>query len=60
MYANLVGVPHPAPRIEASGIDFSSFEPYPTSSATCAVDREGCKTVVLFPEQHPPPISAST
>ena len=24
--ANFVGVPHPAPRIDASGIDFSSFE----------------------------------
>jgi hypothetical protein len=32
--ANFVGVPHPAPRIDASGIEFSSFELYPTSSDT--------------------------
>ena len=35
--ANFVGVPHPAPRIDASGILCSSLVSYPTSSATCAL-----------------------
>ena len=47
--ANFVGVPHPAPSIDASGIDFSSLVSYPTSSETCAADCEGCRTVLSFP-----------
>ena len=33
--ANFVGVPHPAPRIDASGIELRSFKSYPTNSETC-------------------------
>ena len=55
--ANFVGVPHPAPSIDASGILFSSLVSYPTSSATCAADCEGSRIVLPFPEQHPPPLS---
>jgi hypothetical protein len=60
MKANFVGVPHPAQRIEASGIDFSSFESYPTNLDTCSADCEGRRTALLYSEQHPPPDSKFT
>ena len=52
--ANFVGVPQPAPRIESTGIDFSSLASYPTSSETCEGDGAGWRTVLFFPEQQPP------
>jgi hypothetical protein len=55
--ANLVGVPHPAPRIDASGMDFRSWVSYPTSSETCATDYKGFTITFSFREQQPPPLS---
>ena len=60
--ANFVGVPHPAPRIDACGIDLSSLASYPTSSETCAGDCAGCRTVLLLllSEQQPPSLPSPT